>query len=96
MEQKWEEWRRKLDPILKSKQEEWVQLGYEKVSKEDVWKTFIYKLEKQKDLPELRLHWMASQLFRLSVNDYMNRELISAYKQEDWFSSKGSFSLRDL
>ncbi|SDN46220.1 post-transcriptional regulator [Alkalicoccus daliensis] len=97
MENQWEAWRGKLAPVITSKAEEWVIYGHDQVTEEDVWNTFIEKMRRKKDIPSnLRLHWVVAELFAVSANDYMTQLTVSAYRSDDWFSSKGSFSLKDL
>lgn len=78
-------WKTELEPVIRSKAEEWQLLGYETVSKEDVWKCFLEKMKK-KDVPEtIRLYWITAELFNLKVNDYMNALTVQAYKGPNWF-----------
>lgn len=85
--EQWSYWKIKLEPVIKSKVEEWHIFGYDKVTEKDVWDCFITKLEKNKQRPEkIRSHWMVAQLFHLKVNDYMTFLTIQAYKGPEWFN----------
>ncbi|MFC4738238.1 post-transcriptional regulator [Bacillus daqingensis] len=97
MEEQWDVWKEKLGPVLVSKAEEWRIYGHEQVTEEEVWNTFKEKMKRKSDIPDsIRLHWITAELFKTSASDYMTQLTVGAYKADDWFTSKGSFSLKDL
>ncbi|QKS70776.1 hypothetical protein FLK61_29005 [Paenalkalicoccus suaedae] len=86
----WNDWRQELEPVLDSKWEEFQLLGYNTVSKDEVWTSFVTKMTRQKVVPEsLRLHQITSLLLGLKPNDYMTQMTIGAYKDDfNFFATK--------
>ncbi|MDQ0254253.1 hypothetical protein J2S74_001628 [Evansella vedderi] len=92
MEQ-WDNWKAQLEPVLKSKAEEWQMLGYDRVTEDDVWACFLAKRSRM-DIPDPVLtHWIVGELFRLKANDYMNWLTVEAYKGPNWFDKEEPLDL---
>ena len=93
--EQWGYWRLKLEPVLKSKQEEWIHFGHSEVTEQVVWDLFITRLEKKKEKPEtIHVHWLVQELMHLSVNDYMTTLTVDALKGPDLFADGKALDLR--
>lgn len=75
-------WKDTVYPALVSKCEEFHLLGYEMVTTDDIWNCLLAKLERQK--ADLKLYQIVHEIFRLSVNEYMNWLTIRAYDDTDF------------
>lgn len=69
-------WKEDVFPVILSKTEEFHLLGYNTVKPEEVWECLLSKLERRKD--DYQLHQFVAEIFRLSVNEYMNWLTIQA------------------
>ncbi|SDY47626.1 Post-transcriptional regulator [Evansella caseinilytica] len=91
-EDRWKTWETEMEVVLLSKAEEWQLLGYDQVTKEDVWQCFLSKLPRL-DVPDpVRPHWLAAELFHMKANDYMNWLTLQAYKGPNWFEDDKAIS----
>jgi uncharacterized protein with HEPN domain len=79
-----EEWKEILQPVLQSKLEEFHIMGYESVTKDEIWKFIEVKLTKKQQ--EWMLHELVNSIFRLRVNDFMNWLTIEAFQSDSMFS----------
>jgi hypothetical protein len=62
--------------LCESKAEEFLLIGYDKVSKEDIWRYISHKYSK--GLPSL--HRVVNEILGLKITTYMNWATINAYK----------------
>lgn len=82
-EKEWDVWKKKVQPVLISKMEEFHLLGYTQATTDDVWECFMAKLPRL-DVPEsISISWLVNELFMLKTNDYMNWLTLQAYKGPD-------------
>lgn len=70
------EWKETVYPVLISKKEEFHLLGYDTATTEEIWDCLLAKLERRKT--EYQLHQFVDEIFKLSLNEYMNWLTISA------------------
>lgn len=84
--QQFEVWKEDLMLVLQSKVEEFLLLGFERVSVDEIWECTLYKLRKQKEF--IHLHAFVSAIFSLRDREYMNWLTISSYKADDWFANE--------
>lgn len=81
-----ENWREKLQPVLKIKVEEFCHLGYDAVTEDDIW-NYVMQNGKQTEIEKpRRLHQLTSEILRLSVNDILNRLRVESLQTSDFFS----------
>ncbi|PRO65008.1 post-transcriptional regulator [Alkalicoccus urumqiensis] len=81
MAQDWEVWRERVEPVLTSLKEEWQFYGYDDVTEDDVWKTFLTKMRREKEIREpVRLHWIVNRLYSLRAGDYMTQLTVQSYR----------------
>ena len=84
-------WKEKVDPAITSKAEDFQLIGYDRVTKEEVWECLLARLERKKET--YRLHQLVAAIMSLSINEYMNWLTIRAYQGPDLFSEGIPFSL---
>ncbi|MCA0969966.1 post-transcriptional regulator [Halobacillus litoralis] len=78
-------WKKQIDPVLTSKVEELRMMGYERVTKEEVWHCLVKKVWKGE--PEKRLYEMVQDVFHLSSHTYVSYLAAEAYQDEDLLAS---------
>lgn len=74
------QWKEKLTPVLNSKTNEFLMMGYSQASNDDIWNC----LEKRvwKGNPTKRLHEIVQDILHLSSSIYMNYLTINAYQDD--------------
>lgn len=77
-----EQYRDDLKPALKSKQEEFLLLGYDNVSEDDIWE-FLKKKKWQKAGEPLKLYVMVQDILSLKIGEYMHFVSMEALKEAD-------------
>ncbi|HET7581044.1 MAG TPA: post-transcriptional regulator [Bacillales bacterium] len=92
----YEEWKDKLAPILKIKEEEFELLGYDGADKEEIWQCAVQRVNRISRKKPVRLHQFVNELLGLSVNDYMNRVRMDSLKGPDWFSGDEPLNLDEF
>lgn len=78
-------WKPAISEILDSKYNEFMILGYDKVTKDEIWNCLLTRVWK-KD-PELYLYEVVADIFQLAPNTYMNYLTHKTYKNDDLFAS---------
>ena len=73
-----------LKPVLISKVEEFLVLGYEDVNKEDIWRYLTVKKWK-KPKEGIRVYELVSDIMSIRVGDYMNFATVEAFRSSDPF-----------
>lgn len=71
-----EEWKDEVQLVLESKRKEFELLGYQEISRDDIWRCLIEKV--WKDKTKLRLHEVVQGIFHLKINTYMDYLAISS------------------
>ncbi|WP_079530383.1 post-transcriptional regulator [Halobacillus hunanensis] len=79
------EWKDEVKPVLISKKEEFISMGYAEATTEDIWKCLEKKIWK-KDV-EKRLHEVVQDIFHLSTNKYVSYLTVEAYQEDDLAAS---------
>ena len=69
--QDYESFHQNVRPALISKQEEFLLLGYDNVSQEDIW-TFLLKKKWRKKREEMKLFEVVQSILSLKVGELMN------------------------
>ncbi|WP_209122830.1 post-transcriptional regulator [Alkalihalobacillus sp. BA299] len=87
MKQQFEVWKDDVMPALQSKVEEFHMLGYNKATKDQIWKSIIYKLRKKKEY--IHLHEFVNVILTLRAPEYMNYLTVESYNAKDWFANEG-------
>ncbi len=77
----------KLKPVLQSKVEEFLLLGYDAVTERDIWGYFVNKKWK-KDKSDLKLFEVVQEILTLKIGDFMNYKTVETLKE-------ASFSLEN-
>jgi len=72
-----------VKPALKSKQEEFLLLGYDNVSEEDIWR-FLVKKKWQKRNNEIKLYEMVQSILSLKIGEFMNYSAVEALKDAEF------------
>lgn len=78
-------WKKKIDPVLVSKVDELKLLGYNRATKDEVWKTLTQKVWKGD--PELRLYEIVQDILHMSSHTYVSYLTKEAYQDEDLLAS---------
>ena len=89
-----EEFRTQVQPVLKSKLEEFRLLGIESVSEQGFW-GFLVKKKWKKVKHEMRLYEMIQDILSVRVSDYLNYVTIESYKTSE-FSIDNEEELKEL
>ncbi|MFD2926080.1 post-transcriptional regulator [Halobacillus naozhouensis] len=79
------EWKDEVKPVLISKKEEFINMGYAEATVDDIWKCLEKKIWKKE--VEKRLHEVVQDIFRLSTNQYISYLTVEAYQEEDLMAS---------
>lgn len=69
----------KLRPVLQSKVEEFLLLGYDSVTERDIWDCLVNKKWK-KDKSDLMLFQVVQEILTLKIGDFMNYKAVEALK----------------
>lgn len=75
--------RNEVRPALKSKREEFILLGYDNVTEEDIW-GFLTKKKWRKAEEPLKLYEIVQHILSLKVGEYMHYASIEALKEADF------------
>ena len=78
-----EAYREQLSIVLESKVEEFQMLGYDRVTKEDVWKCLKTRKWKKVD-SDVRLYELVNDVLTLTANEYMTFLTMKAYQAPLW------------
>lgn len=84
--QQFDVWKEDLMPVLQSKVDEFVLLGFERVSVDDIWECVLYKLRKKKEF--IHLNAFVNTIFSLRDREYMNWLTLESYQADDWFANE--------
>jgi Post-transcriptional regulator len=82
-ERDYESFYNKVKPALISKQEEFLLLGYDNVSQEDIW-TFLLKKKWRKGDHEMRLFEVVQSILSLKVGELINFMSVEALKDAEF------------
>ncbi len=77
-------YKQQVEPVLQSKMEEFILMGYDRVSLQEIWDCLHKKKWKKKE--DKFLHEVVADILSLSVGDYMSYLTIEAFKAPDYFS----------
>ncbi|EKN64934.1 post-transcriptional regulator [Schinkia azotoformans] len=77
-------YKHQVEPVLQSKMEEFVLMGYDRVTIQEVWDCLHKKKWKKK--ADKFLHEVVADILTLSVGEYMSYLTIEAFKGPDYFS----------
>ncbi|WP_349407996.1 post-transcriptional regulator [Pseudalkalibacillus sp. SCS-8] len=78
------DWLPQVGPALESKQDELHFMGYESVTKEEIWECILSRAKKKKD-EEWMVHQVVNSILTLSTNDFMNWLTIQAVTNDNWY-----------
>ena len=81
--QDYERFHNKVRPALISKQEEFLLLGYDNVSQEDIW-TFLLKKKWHKGDHEMKLFEVVQSILSLKVGELINYMSVEALKDAEF------------
>ncbi|WP_338470367.1 post-transcriptional regulator [Niallia sp. XMNu-256] len=73
----------KIRPVLQSKVEEFILLGYDSVTEQDIWDYLVNKKWK-KDKVDLMLFEVVQEIFSLKIGDFMNYTTVEALKESSF------------
>ncbi|MCM2676537.1 post-transcriptional regulator [Alkalicoccobacillus plakortidis] len=83
--QQFEVWKDDMEPVLVSKVEEFHMLGYDKATKDEIWRCVTERLHKKKSY--VPFYTFTDELLNLKVSVYMTWLTVNSYKEpENWFS----------
>lgn len=85
IEQTVDEWKPMVLPALESKESEFLQMGYTRATKDDIWKCLKEKLWKGN--PTKRIHEVVQDIFHLSANEYISYLTQESYQDEGLLAS---------
>lgn len=75
------EWKPIVKPAIESKVKEFIQMGYEKTTSEDVWSCLEARVWKKKE--NKKLHEVVQDIFHLSSDVYISYLTMNAYRDDD-------------
>jgi hypothetical protein len=81
--QDYEDFHQKVRPALKSKQEEFLILGYDNVSQDDIW-IFLQKKKWRKETHEMKLYEVVQSILSLKVGELINYMTVESLKEADF------------
>lgn len=84
-----------LQPVLKSKAEEFLLVGYGKVKASDLW-DYLTKKKWKKPKTEIRVHELVSDVLSIKAGEYMNFATIEAFRSPNWFIDLEGEELQEL
>ncbi|WP_368652182.1 post-transcriptional regulator [Ornithinibacillus sp. 4-3] len=74
------EWKKKIAPVLDSKKQEFIMLGYPKATNQEIWECLQARVWKGN--PTKRLHEVIQDVFHLSTSTYISFLTISAFQED--------------
>ncbi|MFD2046194.1 post-transcriptional regulator [Ornithinibacillus salinisoli] len=80
-----EEWKEMLQPVLESKTQEFLMMGYSKATNDDIWNCLVKKV--WKGHPSKRLYEVVQDILHLGSNIYMSYLTVNAYQDDDLMAS---------
>ena len=86
--------RTQVQPVLKSKLEEFRLLGVDSVTEQGLWE-YLIKKKWKKVKQEMRLYEMIQEILSVRVSDYLNYVTIESYKTTE-FSLDNEEELKEL
>jgi Post-transcriptional regulator len=81
--QDYESFRNKVEPALLSKQEEFLLLGYDNVSQDNIW-NFLLKKKWRKGNAEIKLFEVVQSILSLKVGEFINYMTVEALKDAEF------------
>lgn len=82
--QQFESWKEDVRPVLIIKLEEFHELGYNRVSEEDLWTYCMDRLKKRKEF--MPFYAFVDELLSIQPQGYMTWLTVNSYKEPvDWF-----------
>lgn len=79
------EWRDKLEPVLKSKAEEFQLMGYNQATSDDIWDCLMQKVWTGN--PKKRLYEAVADVFQLKTNVYLSYLTVNAQTDDNLMAS---------
>lgn len=92
----YDKWKEKLEPVLRSKAEEFEILGYGRVDSDTIWGFVVEHVVRKHPEEPLRLHAFVNELMSYSLNDYMTRLRKDSLRGPDWFTDDEPLDLRSF
>ncbi|MDN7240377.1 post-transcriptional regulator [Planococcus sp. N028] len=83
-------------PALESKMEEFRYFGYDTFSTEDLWQYCVKKKWRKKDVGEMRLHEMVSDIMEMTASDFVAYHQVEGLRGDNWFSDMKHEDLEQL
>ncbi|RLQ98090.1 post-transcriptional regulator [Falsibacillus albus] len=84
-----------LEPVLSSKIDEFVLIGYGKITKKELWE-YLTKKKWKKPEPGIRLHQLVHEVLTIKTSDYMTFATVEAYRSPNWFTELDQEELQEL
>jgi hypothetical protein len=86
MKQQFDGWREDVEPLLSIKREEFHELGYNRVTEDDLWNYAVDKLRRKKEFTPF--YAFVDELLSIQPQGYMTWLTVHAYKEPiDWFKT---------
>lgn len=89
-----EKYRQTLIPVMHSKREEFLLLGYKDLEIEQLWS--YLKVKKWKKNEERMLHQLVEDILSVRVSDYMNYATMEAFKESQRNRTPSLEEFKDL
>ncbi len=83
MEHEYDRFRDVVKPVLKSKLEEFVMLGYKTITEAELW-SYLTNKKWKKPKEEIHLYEIVQDIFSVKVSDYMSFATIEAFKMPEF------------
>lgn len=91
----WEAYKQELQPVLKSKVDELILLGYQKVTTEELWNFLIAKKWKRIG-NDVRLHRLVNDVLAVKAQAFMSYQTVEAFKSPNLFANIDEDELKEL
>lgn len=79
------DWKPVIKPVLNSKVDEFLLMGYSRATSEDIWNCLEQRVWKGN--PTKRLYEVVQDILHLRANIYMNYLTVNAYQDDDLMAS---------
>lgn len=80
----YDKYREQITPAIISKVEEFILLGYDRTSEDQVWACLKKKVWKKKK-DDIRIHQLVSDVMKLPVQTYMSYLTVQSYSDPTFF-----------
>lgn len=92
----YEKYYEELEPVIKSKAEEFTVIGYGAVEMKDLWNYLMKKKWKNAKTDDVHMYSLVSDILSVKPGDFMSFMAVEAYRSPDWFADLDEAELDEL